>query len=203
MVFEGDLDGYVIRSAGPDSKFATEDDIYLKGNMWGEHVMDGSSRRTLSSSALKRQFNKLPFQDPTGYYHVSLPGSYIVIDEFDNGQSNITFFYARDNYVRIIAEPYSAEWDAEEEMRDRIDDIQLGRDDELLGFSVQDYGPVQVGNGNGFMIRLESPGFIVQEYVLLRGFYMRVSALIMASGNDREEIVSILSRAVESNLEIH
>jgi|GEM_PF-4324418 len=202
MVFEGDMDGYIIRSAGPDKKFDTGDDIYLKGNVWGEHVLDGSSRLTLSASALKRQINKLPFNDPTGYYRISLPGSFVVIDNFQKGRSEITFYYARDNYVRISAEPYPMEWDWETELSKKLDDLRLGREKELVGFSLGDHSPVQFKNGNGYKIRMESPGMSARLYDVMGGYLMRIQVFIMASGKDREEIASLLSYAVESKLEI-
>ena len=203
LVLEGDISDYVIRSAGPDRIYETRDDIYIKGNQWGENVFDGSARRKVSLGSVRRRVNRLPFQDPTGYYEVHLPGAYKVIDEFSGGDSQILFQYSPDDFIRIAAGPDSTTWDPETEMQKRIEQIEEARDPDVIGMRLERYGPVSVQGGEGFEVRLEDSGRIIHEFWLVSGFYMRVRVSIQSKAGERKPIVDFLEQEIESRLIIH
>jgi hypothetical protein len=195
---DGDLDGYDIRSAGPDKVFDTDDDIYLAGNLDGEYIIDGSSQRRLTAKALSRRINLLPFQEPTGYYRILLPGRYTVIPKYEGHRSIIKFFYATNNYVKITADPISGDWNAESEMEDRIDELQW--DEEFSDFEIVSSNLAPFRDFNGYEIRLEEDEIIAVEIGFYGDYYLAVSVLIVASGEERQEIMDILTEAVKANL---
>jgi len=203
MRFEGDIEKYFVRSAGPDKKFYTDDDIYLTGNPDGEYIIDGSSQRILTARALSTRMKAVPFLEPTGYYRVSLPGRYTVIPKYEGDRSEMTFLYARDNYVKIIAEPIRRDWDPEEEMNNRLDALQSGLDEEFFGFEISSYDLVQFEDGSGYEINLQNDDILAHEYGMYNNFYVSVTVLIMASGEERQEIMDILTEEVRTNLKIH
>ena len=199
----GDMDDYSIRSAGPDRKFDTDDDIYLAGNWDGEHIIDGSRMKSLSAESLRKRPNRLPFREPTGYYQISLPGIYSVIRKYEGSRSEITFLYASNNYVRITAQPVSHDWIAEEEMARRVDVLQRGMDEDLVGFGIISSGPVYFNESDGYEIRLQKDDSLAREYGVSNNFYLAVSILVMASGKEKSQIMEILTNEVKTNLVIH
>jgi hypothetical protein len=203
MRFEGDIEKYFVRSAGPDKKFYTDDDIYLTGNPDGEYIIDGSSQKILTARALSTRMKAVPFLEPTGYYRVSLPGRYTVIPKYEGDRSEITFLYARDNYVKIIAEPTRRDWNPEEEMNDRLGALQSGLDEEFFEFKILSYNLVQFEDGSGYEINLQNDDILAHEYGMYNNFYVSVTVLIMASGEERQEIMDILTEEVRTNLKIH
>jgi hypothetical protein len=198
---DGDLDEYFIRSAGPDKVFDTDDDIYLAGNLDGEYIIDGSSRRRLTAKALSRRINVLPFEEPTGYYRIFLPGRYTVIPKYEGHRSIIKFFYANNNYVRITADPIGGGWSAESEMADRIDEFQ--GDEEFSDFDLLSSSLTFFREFEGYEIRLERDEILALEFGFFGNNYLAVSVVIVASGQERQEIMDILTEAVKTNLVIH
>ena len=181
---DGDLDEYFIRSAGPDKLFDTDDDIYLAGNLDGEYIIDGSSQRRLTAEALSKRINVLPFHEPTGYYRILLPGRYTVIPKYEGHRSIIQFFYATNNYVKITADPISGHWSAESEMEDRIDELQ--GDEEFSDFDIVNSGLVFFRESQGYEIRLEKDDILAVEFGFYGDYYLAVSVVIVASGQERQ-----------------
>lgn len=195
---DGDIDEYFIRSAGPDKVYDTDDDIYLAGNLDGEYIIDGSSQRRLTAKALSQRINVLPFQEPTGYYRIFLPGRYTVIPRYAGHRSEIKFFYATNNYVKITAEPFSGEWEPEIKMEDRIEALQW--DEEFSDFEIVSSSLAFFREFEGYEIRLEKDDILALEYGFYSNYYLDVSVLIMASGKESQEIMNILTEEVKANL---
>ncbi|NIM89405.1 MAG: hypothetical protein GTO17_00470 [Candidatus Aminicenantes bacterium] len=198
---DGDLDEYFIRSAGPDKVFDTDDDIYLGGNLDGEYIIDGSRQRRLTAKALSRRISVLPFEEPTGYYRIFLPGRYTVIPKYEGHRSIIEFFYATNNYVRITADPIGGGWNAESEMADRIEQLQW--DEEFSDFDLLSSNLAFFREFEGYEIHLERDEILAREFGFFGNNYLAVSVVIVASGQERLQIMDILTEEVKVNLTIH
>ena len=200
---EGNSAEYIIRSAGRDGRYKTEDDIYLKGGPSGENIYGDIRRKNLSLGRIKRRFNRLPFQDPTGYYHVLLPGSYRVIDESDGYESNILFLYSEGDELRMIADPVRDTMEMEMALRERATAIQRGDVPDYDEFEMVRSGLVDVQGGNGYEIRLESPDTVIHEFLFRGGYAMSVRIRILSKSKERREIVDFLEEEIENHLTIH
>jgi hypothetical protein len=202
MRFEGDLEGYEIRSAGQDQEFKTEDDIYLQGDADGEYIIDGAARKRISRDSFTRQVNKLPYQEPNGYYQVSLPGSYAVIPRYDGDLSEITFSYAKDIKVTIRTHPESRQWDPEREMRRRLEFLRRGGDEMFRDFKILRYEQTRVAESPGYVIDLEKETVLAREFGFMSGNILQFSLVIVTSGSDRAFIMDRLTEAVQKTLVI-
>jgi hypothetical protein len=201
MRLEGDRSSYTIRSAGPDTAFDTDDDIYLAGNPDGEYLIDGS-RETLSGKKLLKGPIRIPFQEPNGYYRVSLPGKYAVIKKYSGWRSEITFSYTRNNNVTIVAEPMTRKWDPIGEMRKRVQILRSGGDEVLSGYEVIRYNPVSINNAPGYEIMLKSEDFLAHTYDMVSRVGIGLSVSVITSGKDRQYILDTLADAIHKGLEI-
>jgi len=197
---EGDLDEYFIRSAGSDEIFDTDDDIYLAGNLDGEYIIDGSSQRCLTAKALSKRINMLPFNEPTGYYRIRLPGRYTVIPKYEGHRSIIKFFYATNNYVKITADPISGDWSAENKMEDRIEELRW--DEEFSDFEILSSNFAPFREFEGYEIRLQKDDILALEFGFYGDYYLDVSVVIVASGQERQEIMDILTEEVKANFRV-
>ena len=202
MRFEGDLRGYEIRSAGQDQEFQTEDDIYLQGDADGEYIIDGAARKSVSRDDFDRQVNPLPYQEPSGYYQLSLPGRYTVIPHYDGDRSEITFSYAKDMRMTIGVYPDNRRWDPEREMRLRLENLRRGEDEMFADFEVSGYDLVSIADASGYVIDLEKEAVLLREYSLMSSFALRFSILIVTSGSDRHFIMERLTQALHTTLTI-
>jgi hypothetical protein len=201
MRLEGDRRSYTIRSAGPDKAFDTDDDIYLAGNPDGEYIIDGS-RETLSGKELLKSPIRIPFQEPNGYYRVSLPGKYAIIKKYSGWRSEITFSYTRNNNVAIVAEPMTRKWDPIGEMGKRLEILRSGRDEVLSGYEVIRYSPVSITNASGYEIKLKSDDFLAHTYVMVSQVGIGLSVSVITSGKDRQYILDTLIDAIHEGLEL-
>jgi hypothetical protein len=201
MRFEGDRMSYTIRSAGPDKLFDTDDDIYLAGNPDGEHIIDGS-REKLSGKELLKSPIRVPFQEPNGYYRVSLPGRYAIIKKYSGWQSEITFSYTRHNRVTIVAEPMTRKWDPGVEMSKRLEILRSGRDEAFSGYEVVQYNPVSINKASGYEIMLKSTDILAHTYGIVGRDGIGLSISIITSGEDRHYILDTLTHAIHKSLEI-
>lgn len=202
MRFQGDLWGYEIRSAGRDRLFDTDDDIVLQGNEDGEYILDGSESAVLTKESFARQINKLPFQEPNGYYQVQLPGKYAVIPDYDGTLSSITFAYAKDMRVTIEAEPSDRIWNPEPEMRKKLEALRRSEDENFSDFTVTRYGLVTLAKAPGYEITYEFENILAQEIMVMSHFGLFVHVTLVASGPDRQAILNILANALKQSLEI-
>lgn len=198
---EGDITKYYLRSAGPDKVFNTDDDIYLAGNLDGEYIIDGSSQGRLTAKALSKSINVRPFEEPTGYYRIFLPGRYTVMRKYEGDRSEITFFYAKNNYVKINAEPIRGDWEPEKEMEERIAAYRW--DEEFSDFEIKSSDLALFRDFSGYVIRLAKDDILVLEHGFYDNYYLAVSVVMVASGKERQEIMDILTEEVKANLVIH
>jgi hypothetical protein len=201
MRFEGDSRSYTIRSAGPDKLFDTDDDIYLAGDPHGEYIIDGS-REKLSGKELVKSPIRVPFQEPNGYYRVSLPGRFAIIKKYAGWQSEITFSYTRNNSVTIVAEPMTRKWDPGVEMGKRLEILRSGRDESFSGYEVVQYSPVTINKASGYEIMLTSIDSLAHTYDIVSRDGIGLSISIITSGEDRHYILDTLADAIHKSLEI-
>ena len=201
MRFEGDRRSYTIRSAGPDKLLDTDDDIYLAGDPDGEYIIDGS-REKLSGKALLKSPIRVPFQEPNGYYKVSLPGRHAIIKKYSGWQSEITFSYTRTNSVTIVAAPMTRKWAPGAEMSQRLEVLRSGRDEAFSGFEVVQHNPVTINKASGYEIRLKSTDFLAHTYDIVSRDGIALSISIITSGEDRHYILDNLIDAIRKSLEI-
>ncbi len=202
MRFEGDLQGYEIRSAGQDREFQTEDDIYLQGDADGEYIVAGAAQKRVNRDDFTRRVNSLLYKEPTGYYQVSLPGRYTVIPRYEGDRSEITFSYAKDIRVTIAAQPDGRRWDPDREMRKRLESLRRGEDEMLGEFAVSDYKLTSLTDASGYKIDLEKETVLVCEYTLMNDYALHLSILIVTSGSDRRFIMDRLTQAIHETLVI-
>lgn len=181
MRFEGDRRSYTICSAGPDKLFDTDDDIYLAGNPDGEYIIDGS-REKLSGKELLKSPIRVPFQEPNGYYRVSLPGRFAIIKKYSGWQSEITFSYTRNNSVTILAAPMTRKWDPAVEMSKRLEILRSGRDEAFSGYEVVHYNPIGINKASGYEIMLKSVDFLAHTYDIVGRDGIGLSISIITSG---------------------
>ncbi len=201
MRLEGDKRSYIIRSAGPDKLFDTDDDICLAGSPDGEYIIDGS-REKLSGKELLKSPIRVPFQEPNGYYRVLLPGRYAIIKKYAGWQSQITFSYTRHNRVTIVAEPMTRKRDPAVEMSKRLENLRSGRDEAFSGYEVVRYGPVTINKASGYEIRLKSTDFLAHTYDIAGRDGIGLSISIITSGKDRHYILDTLIDAIHKSLDI-
>ncbi len=202
MRFQRDMTGYEIRSAGPDKNFNTDDDIYLSGNIDSKYIVDDSERKNFSKTALLNPSMGLPYQEPTRYYQIKLPGKYTVVSNFTGGRSETAFAYAKDNQVTIIAEPIRMNWEPEKEMNNRLSLLRRGEDQNFSEFTVTGYGLTNIGEASGYEISLKNEKILVHEFSFCSNSYLSISISIISSGNDRQANLETLKNAVQQSLEL-
>ena len=200
LQFEGDLSGYIIRSAGRDGVYDNEDDIYLKGNAQCENVFGAIHRRKLTPRSLLKRPNLFPIQEPTGYYRLSLPGYYTVIREYEGSKSILTFQYTSSDFIRVTADADGLRWDPAECMSSHMEDIAEIRDMGYLGYEIDRSGLVDVPGGMGYEIRRSSLDTLVHEFAFFNGYELTVEVLIHSKSKTRQKIVDTLEREIEDNL---
>jgi hypothetical protein len=202
MRFEGDLNSYSVRSAGPDEIFDTSDDIYLVGNPDTEYVIDGVKESMSSGKDLMKTTVRVPFQEPNGYYRVVMPGRYSPISKQDGWRSEITFRYTADNTVTIVAEPGSGLWDPGKMMKRRINDIKSGMDESLWDYKVADENMVTVDHAPGYEVFLENEGALARVYGVRSAEGIVYSIVIRATGEDRQLIMDTLTETIQTDLDL-
>ena len=202
MRFQGNERSYTIRSAGPDGIFDTEDDIYLAGNPDGEYIIDGSREKNISGKDLMKTPIRIAFQEPNGYYRISLPGKYAVIKRYSGWRSEITFSYTKNNSVTIIADPMRERWQPEREMEKRIERLQSGGDESFSDYEIIQYNLASINDAPGYEILLKSNDSLAHVYHIVSNNSIALSISIIASGKDRQFIMDTLTNAIKKSLDI-
>ncbi len=202
MRLEGDWDGYKICSAGPDEEFDTADDMYLAGNWDSEHIIDGVKEMKASAKSLMTGSLKIPFQEPNGYYKITLPGKYSAIKNYDGWRSEITFRYTAVNTVTIIANPSRYGWEPQQEMNNKISELESGMDTLFPDYEVVESKLVNIDNVPGYEIVLQKENQLGRFYEIMSGESIGYSIAIIASGEDRQYIMDTLTEAVQTGLDL-
>jgi hypothetical protein len=201
MRLSGSWKGYTIRSAGPDKEFDTEDDMYLAGNYDGEYIIDGVKEKNASAKNLMTGSLKVPYQEPNGYYRVTLPGKYSPIPKYKDWQSETIFRYTSDHTVTILADPGHSRWDPQTEMDKRIQTINAGQDEKYAGYRVIESRVVTISQAPGYEIVLQKDESTIHLYELVN-WDQQISVAIRSTGKDRAYILDTLTKAVEQTLSL-
>jgi hypothetical protein len=201
MRMSGSWNGYTIRSAGPDKKFDTEDDMYLAGNYDGEYIIDGVKEKNASAKNLMTGSLKVPYQEPNGYYRVTLPGKYSPIPKYHGWRSETIFRYTSDHTVTITADPGQGRWDPQTEMDKRVELIQSGREEKYAGYEVIESNVVTISGAPGYEIVLKNDESTIHLYELVN-WDIQVCVAIVSTGKDRKYILDTLTQAVEQTLSL-
>jgi hypothetical protein len=201
MRLAGNWKGYIIRSAGPDKKFDTEDDMYLAGNYDGEYIIDGVKEKNASARNLMTASLKVPYQEPNGYYRVTLPGKYSPIPKYQGWSSETIFRYTSDHTVTIKADPGQGRWNPQTEMNRRVQLIQSGRDEKYSGYEVVESNVATISGVPGYEIVLKQGESTIHLYELVNGD-VKVNVAIASTGKDRKYILDTLTKAVEETLSL-
>jgi hypothetical protein len=202
MRLSGDWKGYTIRSAGPDKKFDTEDDMYLAGNYDSEYIIDGVKEKNASAKNLMTGSLKVPYQEPNGYYNVTLPGKYSPIPKHEGWRSETIFRYTSNHTVTIVADPGQSRWDPQEEMDKRVQLIQAGRDEKYSGYEVIESNVVNISRAPGYEIVLKKDESTIHLYELVSWDSIQLTVAIVSTGKDRKYIMDTLTKAVEQTLSL-
>lgn len=202
MQMTGNWKGYTIRSAGPDKKFDTEDDMYLAGSYDSEYIIDGVKEKNASAKNLMTGSLKVPYQEPNGYYRITLPGKYSPIPKHEGWRSEMLFRYTKDHTVTITADPGQNRWDPQAEMDKRVQLIQAGRDEKYIGYDVIESNIVTISRAPGYEIVLKKDESTIHLYELVSRDYIQVTVAIVSTGKDRKYILDTLTQAVEKTLSL-
>ncbi|MFH1754706.1 MAG: hypothetical protein ABIA59_03285 [Candidatus Latescibacterota bacterium] len=200
MRLSGDWKGYIIRSSGPDKRFDTEDDMYVAGDYDSEYIIDGVKETNASARNLMTGSLKVPYQEPNGYYRVTLPGKYSPIPKHEGWRSETLFRYTKDNTVTIIADPGQGQWDPQAALDKRIQLIQAGRDDKFSAYQIIESNIVNISQAPGYEIVLKKDESTVHLYELVNRGSIQLSVSIVSTGKDRNYIMNTLTNAVEQTL---
>jgi hypothetical protein len=200
MRLSGNWAGYTIRSSGPDKKFDTNDDMYLAGNYDSEYIIDGVKEMNASAKNLMTGSLKVPYQEPNGYYRVTLPGKYSPIPKYKGWRSEIVFRYTSDHTVTIVADPGQSNWDPRAAMNKRTELIRSGRDEKYSGYDVVESKVVKISRAPGYEIILKKDESTIHLYELVNHDSIQLTVAIVSTGKDRAYILDTLTRAIEETL---
>jgi hypothetical protein len=200
--FQGDLDYYELRSSGKDGAMDTPDDIYIQGDAQGEYLVDGTGQKSLTSRDLVTSTESVPFEEPYGYYRILMPGSYTLVQSFENKRSEIIFSYARDMRVWIKAEPGFSTWQPESSLKERLEVLRRGEDDLYTEFEVSAYRLLKVGDSPGFGLTLKRGHIVVRELQMVSASGLAVTITLVTSGAEASDILEVLEKAVLDTLVI-
>jgi hypothetical protein len=201
MRLRGGYDSYEIRSSGPDEVFDTEDDIYLAGNPDSEHIIDGVKELYTSPRELVKGAGRVPFQEPNGYYRVTLPGKHTIVTSYSGWRSEVMFRYNSGNFVLIGSEPDGGVWTPERSLDRRLRGIENGMDENYRGYEVVESSLSTLYGAAGLeiLLRQDDTEARLIEFVSRDGLHYSIS--IVASGRDRRYVMDTLTEAVRTGFE--
>jgi hypothetical protein len=151
--------------------------------------------RTLESGGLTETYN-----DPNGFFSISLPQGYTVTEKSTEQKSLASFIYPDKALVKISASPRQAEWDPHQAMMQHVAAIQGGQDRDFANYSIQEHQPVNIVGLNGYEILLEMGDRIGHVYGVLAASDVIITISIITFGQENHDIIDL---AVQENLIVY
>jgi len=161
-----------------------------------------AKKRSSAASGLLSSQTK-PFDDPKGYYSISLPEGYKVANKSSGSRSRISFTYSRKTSVTITALPMKKMWDPQEEMMKKVTGIQRGRATGFSRYQVAGYQIVNFSGMEGYEIILRKSKEVAHAYEMVSSTNVAFSIAIVCMGTNSEQNYNILNSAVRNNLEVY
>ncbi len=157
----------------------------------------------VTSKSKQIDFNNTTlFNDPAGFYSITLPAGYTRSDESGFERSKITFTYPDRTLLTILATPMKTEWNAEQAMQDKVAEIQEGRAGELSFYKVISSKVLTIGSATGYEIVLEKTGFLSHFYLLVTPDNSSVTINLITEGRHRQHTHDSMIMEIEGSLEI-
>ena len=144
-----------------------------------------------------------PFDDPKGYYSISLPGGYRTANKSSGTRSKISFTYSRYTNITILASPMKRMWNPQEEMTKKISEIQSGKAGVFSRYQVDRYNLIDFNRMHGYEIILSTGNDIAHAYAVVSESNIAFSIAIVCMGKNSRENHDILVSAVRDNLEAY
>jgi hypothetical protein len=202
MRVTGDPNAYRIRSAGPDGIFHSQDDIYLVGSPTGEQIVDGVKEQNLTGRNLLQEGFTSSFQEPTGYYRISLPGSYSVSRHYDGPCSEFTFSYSSLNQVKILARPVAPGWEPAAARDARVAAITNQIDPDFVDFRVAHAQLIELQGAPGYELEIWRENQRAHLWEIVTADQHSLIITVLTGGEDHHFLLARLVQAVEQNLEL-
>jgi len=143
------------------------------------------------------------FTDPNGFYSLSLPEGYTKADESTWDTSKISFSYPDRVSVSITARAINKEWNAEEEMKKKVKEIEGGKAGTLSLYQVIGYKVLSISDAQGYDLTLQRTGILSHYYYLVDTGKHAVSITLITEGVNRQEKHNHMTETIEESLEIY
>lgn len=143
-----------------------------------------------------------PYNEPNGYYSISLPAGYKSIPKplGDQGQTEVSFMYADRAIVTISTVPRQTEWDPQQAMMQKVTAIQTGNDRYFSNYRINEYQLVTISSLRGYEILLEMGDRVAHVYGLVSPTDIIFTIKIITFGQANHDI---LVSAVQENLVVY
>jgi hypothetical protein len=145
----------------------------------------------------------ITFSDPNGFYVLSLPEGFDKTDESSWERSKINFNYPDKTLISITAQAQKEDWQAQDEMKKKIDEIESGTAGTLSLYSVKSYKLLQIGDVRGFDLTLERTGFLSHYYYMVDPGKNALSITFITEGADRQGKHDFIVKTIEESLQIY
>ncbi|MCK4766236.1 MAG: hypothetical protein KAW12_28840, partial [Candidatus Aminicenantes bacterium] len=144
------------------------------------------------------------FDDPQGYYSLSMPAGYRKAEETSWELSKISFSYPDKTTISIEARPLKEEeWDAEKVMGQKVADIKNGQAGTLSLYQVANQKIVHFADARGYKLMLEKTGISGYYYFLVNSSKISVGVTVICEGSERQNRLDYLTENIENSLEIY
>ncbi|NIM16766.1 MAG: hypothetical protein GTO45_32655 [Candidatus Aminicenantes bacterium] len=143
-----------------------------------------------------------PYNEPNGYYSISLPAGYKSIPKppGDQGQTEVSFMYADRAIVTISTTPRQTEWDSQQAMMQKVTAIQTGNDKDFSNYRINEYQPITISSLRGYEILLEMGDRVAHVYGLVSPTDIIFAIKIITFGQANHDI---LVSAVRESLVVY
>jgi len=140
------------------------------------------------------------FDEPYGYYKISLPSGYRVINKSSGSRSKIIFSYSDNISVAIMAIPVSNIWNVKTKMDQKVRDFKQGKAGRLARFDLVRYGLTDFNGMEGYEMVFRQGGSLMQVFSFISSRNIEFSISIVVLNKHGEKDYNALKSAVKESL---
>jgi len=140
------------------------------------------------------------FQDNNNYFYISLPGGCKVSDRSSGNQSRVSYDYTVHANVSISAIPIKNDWNPEEALKKKMNDIQEGKEKQLSLFDIETFGLVDFNGFTGYEIVLKKNDQMAHLFALINPNKVFYAISISTRGRAMQENHDILESAIRDSI---